>query len=78
MQAKFLNAEVGWLGGFGPSEGSRNYYGHFWSTTDGGKTWELNDELENCVVMDMDFGPSVGYAACVSPYGGLCTVALYQ
>lgn len=77
MSASFLSATEGWLGGFGVGD-QRQYEGHFWYTSDGGKSWEIEGTLDNCLVLDMDFSATVGYAACVPPSGGAGNVAMYQ
>jgi hypothetical protein len=75
MQIKFTSELEGWAAG--TSKQGRNLYGQFYHTTDGGKTWALQQSLQNCFAIDMDFAVNRGYAACSSSSGSSCSVAVY-
>ena len=73
---KFSSATEAWIGGIGYD--GRKAAGHFSKTTDGGKTWTLEQVLDGCLVMDIDFGVNMGVAACTSATGGLSSVAFLK
>jgi photosystem II stability/assembly factor-like uncharacterized protein len=75
MQIKFISELEGWAAG--TSKQGRNLYGQFYHTNDGGKTWALQQSLQNCFAIDMDFAMNKGYAACSSSSGASCSVAVY-
>eukprot|EP01040_Poterioochromonas_malhamensis_P010200 gene10200-11091_t len=75
MGVKFTSETEGWAAG--TSKSGRNLLGQFYRTTDGGKTWNLEQSLTNCYAIDMDFAVNKGYAACSSSSGSSCTVAVY-
>jgi hypothetical protein len=64
-----------WL--VGTSKQGRQLYGQFRKSTDGGKTFALQQSLPDCYGIDIDFGKDVGFAACVSSSGASCAVAMY-
>jgi len=66
----------GWVAG--AVQNGRSLSGLFMKTSDGGKTFSVEQNLENCLVMDMDFGDDLGVAACVSSTGSSCSMAWYK
>ena len=66
---------TGWL--VGTSKNGRDLYGQFYHTVDGGKTWNLEQSLNNCFAIDLDFAETTGFAACSSSSGSSCSVAQY-
>jgi len=76
MAAKFISQTEVWL--TGTAKNGRNLYGQFYRSTDAGKTFTLAQALENCFAIDMDFGVTVGFAACSSSSGSSCAVAIYK
>lgn len=76
IQVKLLNELEGWASG--TIKQGRSYYGQFYHTLDGGKTWSVGQSLNNCMAVDLDFAENVGYAACVSSSGASCSVAIYK
>lgn len=72
----FVTATEAWLAGVGVN--GRNVQGQFYHSTDSGKTWAMEQTVDNCVPMDIDFGVEVGTAACVSSSGASSFVAFYK
>jgi len=50
----------------------------FMLSKDGGKTFELQQSLDNCMPIDIDFGVKIGGAACVSSSGTTASAAYYK
>lgn len=76
MSVKFVSENEAWMAGADKKAIAIN--GLFWKTVDGGKTFNLEQTLSNCFVLDMDFGGDVGYAACASSSGSTASVAMYH
>lgn len=75
MGAAWVNDDEGWLAATAKSGPALS--GVFFKTTDGGKTYKVEQTLENCFVMDMDFANGVGFATCSSSSGSSSSVAIY-
>jgi hypothetical protein len=78
MSAKMVSDKEGWLAG-GGAAAHGGMEGHFWHSTDGGATWEL-ETLSGNMPIDIAFSPknnknAVGYAACISQ--STCGVCKY-
>jgi hypothetical protein len=57
----------------GTKKDGRHVYGQFYLSLDGGLSWELEQSLDNCLILDMDFP----YATCSSSSGSSAMVAQY-
>lgn len=76
MGFKFASPDEGWM--LGTAKVGRMLTGKFFRTTDGGKTFELYQSLDNCLGTDVDFAEGAGFAACCSSSGTSCSVALLK
>lgn len=76
MGVKFVNKNEAWM--LGTSKSGRQLYGQFYKTTDGGKTFNLVQSLQNCLAIDLDVIGEAGYAACCNSSGSACNVAVYK
>jgi hypothetical protein len=77
--AAWVDENEGWLGA--TSKSRSMLQAQFFHTTDGGKTFSVAQQLNDCFVMDLDFaantGSSVGYASCIGSSGASASMALY-
>lgn len=76
MGVKFVSPSEGWM--LGTSKSGRTLTGKFYKTADGGKTFQLYQNLDNCIGSDIDFAEGAGFAACCSSSGSSCSVALLK
>mmetsp|Transcript_16233 Transcript_16233/g.24452 ORF Transcript_16233/g.24452 Transcript_16233/m.24452 type:complete len:298 (+) Transcript_16233:2-895(+) len=76
MGASWVSETEGWLAG--TAKDGRTLSGLFYKTTDGGKTFALEQTLDDCFALDVDFADDLGVAACSSSSGASATVAMYQ
>lgn len=76
MSVKFVSATDAWL--LTTQKSSRGLVGNFFKTTDGGKTFNLDNTLSNCMGMDISFAGNTGFAACCSSSGASCSIAMYK
>jgi photosystem II stability/assembly factor-like uncharacterized protein len=76
MGFKFASPDEGWM--LGTAKVGRMLTGMFYRTTDGGKTFELYQSLDNCLGSDVDFAEGAGFAACCASSGSSCSVALLK
>lgn len=56
----------------------RSLVGQFYKSTDGGLTFNLETTVDNCYPFDVDFGETVGFAACLNSAGSSGAVAIYK
>ncbi len=76
MSVQFTSANEVWIA---PTKKSgRTLAAQFLKSTDGGKTFNLVQSLDNCMAADMDFADGVGFAACLSSSGSSGSVAIYK
>lgn len=75
MGAAWVDDQEGWLGATAKDRTQLN--GVFFHTTDGGKTFQVEETLPNCFLMDLTFANGVGYAACSTSSGSNGYVAMY-
>lgn len=73
--AAWINDQEGWLGA--TSKTRQMLEGIFFHTTDGGKTYEVAQQLTDCYIMDMDFAETVGYCSCLSSSGSSGSLGMY-
>ena len=72
----WISDTEGWLGA--TAKDGRNLIGLFYKTTDGGKTYSLDQQLDNCFIMDIDSAGEAGVASCISSSGSSASVATYK
>jgi len=78
MAVKMINNKIGYFAATVKS--GRTLSGTFYTTTDGGMTWSVQQELAGCeIILDLDFNAdgSAGYATCMSASGTKGCVAQY-
>jgi hypothetical protein len=75
MAAAWVSDSEGWLGA--TMKDRNKLSAVFYHTVDGGKTFTVGQTLDDCFVMDMDFGGDVGFVSCVSSSGSSARVAMY-
>lgn len=76
MGVDFVSENEGYVAATGKS--GRNLAAQFYHTTDGGKTFAVEETLTNCFVLDVDMTKDgAGVAACSSSTGSACFAALY-
>jgi hypothetical protein len=75
MGSAWIDDNEGWLGATAKDRSVLS--GVFFHTTDGGKTYSVEQTLDNCFLMDMSFANGVGYASCSSSSGASASVAMY-
>mmetsp|Transcript_7565 Transcript_7565/g.12721 ORF Transcript_7565/g.12721 Transcript_7565/m.12721 type:complete len:339 (+) Transcript_7565:49-1065(+) len=78
MGAGWVSDMEGWVAG--TSKSGINLVGLFFKTVDGGASWTLEQELNNCFPIDMAMAANgkVGLAACLSSSGGSATIATLE
>jgi len=77
MGVDFINDNEGWAAG--TAIVGRNLVAQFHHTTDGGRTFKVEDTLTNCFLLDLDIASDgTGIAACASSSGSSCFAALYR
>lgn len=76
MGASWSSETDGWLAG--TAKDGRVLSGLFYRTTDGGKTYSVEQTLDDCFAMDLDFAGEFGLASCASSSGSSANVATYQ
>ena len=74
MASGWISDTEGWLGATLKDKGQ--LIAEFYHTMDGGKSYSAEQRLDDCFVMDMDFGGEVGYASCASSSGSYARVAM--
>lgn len=72
----WITETEGWLGA--TAKDGRNLEGLFYKTTDGGKSYTLDQKVDNCFIMDIDSAGEAGVASCLSSSGSSASVAQYQ
>lgn len=75
MAVSMTSETTGFLAGVSKQKGSLN--GQFYSTSDSGRTWVLQQSLSDCYPLDMAFAAGRGVASCASSSGASCTLATY-
>lgn len=75
MGAEWVSETEGWLGA--TAKQGPQLSAVFFHTTDGGRTFAVEQQLPDCFLLDLDFANEVGYAACSSSSGASCSVAMY-
>lgn len=75
MGAAWQDDNNGWLAGV--AKDGRTLTGIFFKTTDGGNTYTVGQELENCYPIDLDMKGTTGAAACLDSSGTSGYVAMY-
>lgn len=77
--AAWVDDNEGWLGATAKNRGLLQ--AQFFHTTDGGKTYTVEQQLDDCYIMDIDFatntGSTVGYASCIGSSGATSSMAMY-
>lgn len=78
MGAGWVSDLEGWVAGTAKS--GAQLVGLFFKTSDGGETFTLEQELNNCFPIDMAMvsNGKVGLAACISSSGGSATIATLE
>jgi photosystem II stability/assembly factor-like uncharacterized protein len=72
----WMSDTVGWLGA--TAKTGRDLEGLFYKTTDGGKSYVLDQQVDNCFIMDIDSVGETGVASCLSSSGSSASVAQYN
>ena len=72
----WMSETDGWLGATAKS--GRELEGLFYKTTDGGKSYVLDQQVDNCFIMDIDSVGETGVASCLSSSGSSASVAQYN
>ena len=75
MTVSMTSETTGYLAGVSKQKVSLT--GQFYSTSDGGKSWVLQQSLGDCYPLDMAFAAGRGVASCASSSGASCTLATY-
>jgi len=77
MGVDYINDSEGWL--VGTKKSGRNLSAQFYHTIDGGKSFVVEETLDNCFAIDLDFAfDGTAIAACSSSSGSACYAALYH
>lgn len=75
MSVSMTSETAGWMAGVAKQKGT--LVGQFYTTSDGGASWQLQQSLSDCYPLDMAFSSGGGVASCSSSSGASSTIATY-